>query len=83
MAAILDFLRFFGHKMVKKQNFKNRYFKFVEYHTGKIQSNFKVPNMFADQWSFECTFMKYQYRDLKVLGMLYLQANLDFRKIVT
>ena len=39
--AILDF----GHKMAKKQNFQNRYNKFVECHTGKVNSKFQVPSM--------------------------------------
>ena len=34
---------FFGHKMAKNQNFKNRYTKFVEYHTGKVHNKFQVP----------------------------------------
>ena len=52
----------------EKQNFKIRYTKFVLYHTGKVHSKFQVPNMFA------------VHNDLKVLGILYLQANPDFQK---
>ena len=67
--------------LAKKQNFKNRYIKSVEYHTGKVHSKFQVPNMFAVHMNVP--FMKFQYRDLKVLRILYLQANPDFQKITT
>ena len=67
--------------MAKKQNFKNRYSKFVEYHTGKVHYKFQAPNMFAVHMNVP--FVKFQYRDLKVLRILYLQANPDFQKITT
>ena len=62
---------FFGHAMAKKQNFKNRYFIFVEYYTGKVHSKFQVPNMFAVL--INVPLVKFQYCDLKVLRILYLQ----------
>ena len=70
-----------GYKMAKKQNLKNRYIKFVIYHTGKEHSKFQVPNMFAVHMNVP--FVNVQYRDLKVLRKLYLQPNPDFQKIKT
>ena len=36
MAAILEFWPYGGHKKIKKQNFQNHYFIFVERHTSKV-----------------------------------------------
>ena len=81
MAAMLDFWQFFGHKMPKIQNFQNCLARSVEHHTRKVHSKFQVPNMFAVHMNVP--FVKFQYRDLKVLRILYLQANPDFQKITT
>ena len=70
----------FGRKMAKKKNFQNRYCKFVECHTGKMHSKFQVLSMLAVQ--INVPFVCFQYRDLKVLRVLYLQANSDFQKII-
>ena len=50
----------------------------MEYQTGKVHSKFQVPNMFAVH--MKVPFVKYQYRDLKVLRILYLQENPDLKK---
>ena len=44
MVAILDFWHVSSHKMAKKQNFPNRFTKFVELYTEKLQTKFQVPN---------------------------------------
>ena len=49
MAAILDFWHVSSHKMAKKQNFQNRYIRFVELHTEKVQTKFQGPSMKAVQ----------------------------------
>ena len=76
VAAILDFWQFFGHKMAKKQNFQNRYTKLVKCHTGKVHSKCQVLGMFSSN----VPFVSFQYRDLKVLHVLYFQANRDHQK---
>ena len=40
----MPFLAFSSHKMAKKQNFQNRYTKFVELHIEKLQTKFQVPS---------------------------------------
>ena len=67
--------------MGKKQNFQNRYTKSLECHTGNVYSKFQVPCMFNFQ--INVTFVSFQYRNLKVLRVLYLQVNPDFRKFIT
>ena len=49
MAAILDFGRFFAHKMPKIQNFQNRLARSVERHTRKVHAKFQVPSMYGVQ----------------------------------
>ena len=44
---ILDFWPFGDHKKTKKQNFQNRFIKFVEHHTRKLHT--KVPSMYGVQ----------------------------------
>ena len=53
----------------------------MEYHTGKIHSKFQVPSMFAVHMNIP--FVKFQYCDLKVLRIVYLQANPDFQNVKT
>ena len=79
MAAL--FWQFSSHKMAKKQNFQNRYTKFVELRTENLQTKFKVLNIKAVQMNVP--FVTFQYRDLKVFRVLYLQENRDFQKIIT
>ena len=40
---------FGGHKKTKKQNFRNCYFRFVEHHTRKVHTKFKVLSMYGVQ----------------------------------
>ena len=47
----------------------------------KAHSEFQVPSMFAAQMN--APFVSFQYRDLKVLRVLYLQANPDVQKFIT
>ena len=53
----------------------------MECHTGKVHYKFQVPSMFAVQMNVPLVI--FQYRDLKVLQLLYLQTNPDFRKFIT
>ena len=53
----------------------------MEYHTGKVHSKFQAPYMFAVHMNVP--FVKFQYRNYKVLHILYLQANPHFQKITT
>ena len=53
----------------------------MEHHTAKIHSKFQVTSMFAVQMNVP--FVSSEFRDLKVLCVLYLQANPDFQKIIT
>ena len=47
----------------------------------KVHPKFQVPSMFAVQ--INVPFVSFHYQDLKVLHVLYLQANPDFQKIIT
>ena len=51
-------------------------------HREGVHSIFKVPSMFAVQ-IMNVPFVGVQYCDLKVLRVLYLQANPDFQKFIT
>ena len=69
----------FGNQMAKKQNFQNHYTKFVDWHTGKVHSKLQVQiSMFDIQ--INVPLVSFTYQDLKVLGVMYLQANPNFKK---
>ena len=79
MAA--TFWQFFGHNLAKMRNSQNPYSTFVKCQTRNVHSKFQVPSMFAVQMNVP--FVSFQYCDLNVLRVLYLQANLDLKKIIT
>ena len=83
--AILKLRQFFGHRLAKKQNCQNRYFTPNLWNATQgrytMHSKFEVPSMLSGQ--INVPFVSFQYRDLKVLCVLNLQANHDFQKFTT